>query len=138
MEARTRTARGVATAVLGVTLIAMAAVATAAAAPTGATRALTCDAIAKVPYVDAATRTGGAQGGAYNNCPYFQGWSYTLRFVNRAGNTLIQSQGAANGNTIIIGPSTSCAGAYVHSFVYINVSGAGKSDTSGENLNCAY
>jgi hypothetical protein len=53
--------------------------------------------------------------------------------VNRAGNALITKTGSYGGgpqswNT----PTVSCAGAWVHTFLYINVVGAGKSDTSGD------
>jgi hypothetical protein len=115
------------------------AVTAASAGPNSAKRRLTCDAIALTPWVDAPTRTGGAHGGVGNNCPYSTIWSYDLRLKNNAGNTLgSPTTGAAQGNTLIVQSGRSCAGAIVHTFVYVNVDGAGKSDTSGTNSDCAY
>jgi len=60
-------------------------------------------------------------------------WQYTVRLVNRAGNILASKMGGPiSGSLSVFTDTVSCAGAIVHSFLYINVGGQGKSDTSGE------
>lgn len=75
--------------------------------------------------------------------PCGSGWNYSIHLKNRAGDTLGGGPdsgyaSAYGGNTYIYGAWLGCAGAYVHTFFYMNVGGTGKSDTSGENSNCAY
>jgi hypothetical protein len=55
--------------------------------------------------------------------------SYTIRLVNNAGNILSQDSGTASGG--VQTSNTVCAGAIVHTFIYVNVNGVGMSDTSG-------
>lgn len=63
---------------------------------------------------------------------------YTVKLINRAGNDLaVSSGGPVSGTSFPETATVSCAGAYVRSFLYINVGGQGKSDTSGE-ADCAY
>jgi hypothetical protein len=103
-------------------------------APAGSRTLATCTPIAWVP------DTGGrrAAGWGYVRCdggsPSFQ---YTVRLVNRSGGILSQ----ASGGPLSIGQQVQtavagCAGAWVHSYLYINVGGAGKSDSSGEPPQC--
>lgn len=61
--ATSRTIRSNIVILVGVAALAMTASA-AVAAPHRDSRSATCDAIAQVPYVDAPSRTGGAEGGA--------------------------------------------------------------------------
>jgi hypothetical protein len=66
---------------------------------------------------------------------------FTVRLVNRSGNILAQAQNgplAATWYRTVATVFVSCRGAIIHSFLYINVSGVGKSDTSGSNSDCAY
>ena len=64
-------------------------------------------------------------------------WQYTIKLVNRAGSTLAETTGGPWSGSHAVNTSTvSCAGAYVHSYLYMNVGGTGKSDTSGE-VGCA-
>lgn len=63
-------------------------------------------------------------------------WYYTIRLANHAGSTLTESSGGpASGGSQVSTATVVCTGAIVHSFLYINVGGTGKSDTSGE-VNC--
>jgi hypothetical protein len=92
----------------------------------------TCTPDARVPRVYTGSRTGFAYGYVWCGSPA-PAYSYTIRMVNRAGSALITKTGSYGGgsqswNT----PTVPCAGAWVHSFLYINVVGAGKSDTSGD------
>ena len=69
------------------------------------------------------------------------GWTYTIRLKNRAGSTIREDAGyaaASFGGKRIFGTLVSCAGAYVHTYFYMNVNGTGKSDTSAETSECAY
>jgi len=91
----------------------------------------TCTPDARVPVVFT-NRTGYADGYVWCGLPR-PAYTYTIRMVNRAGNALITKTGSYGGgsqswNT----PTVSCAGAWVHTFLYINVVGVGKSDTSGD------
>jgi len=66
---------------------------------------------------------------------------FTVRLVNLAGNILQQNQNGplpAISQRTVVTYWTSCRGAIIHSFLYINVGGVGKSDTSGNNSDCAY
>ncbi len=109
------------------------------AAPDAQTRRMaTCTPYAYTPVVDAGQRIGAAVGetSCQSGAPT---WHYTIRLKNRAGNTLAESAGGPFSGSRLLGTDyVSCAGAYVHTFLYINVGGAGKSDTSGENSDCAY
>jgi hypothetical protein len=92
----------------------------------------TCSPDARVPTVFSGSRTGFGNGYVWCGWPP-PTYGYTIRMVNRAGSALITKTGWYGGgsqswNT----PTVSCAGAWVHTFLYINVSGAGKSDTSGD------
>ena len=55
--------------------------------------------------------------------------SYTIRLVNNAGNVLSSASGTGSGG--VQTSNTVCAGAIVHTFIYVNVNGVGMSDTSG-------
>jgi hypothetical protein len=102
-------------------------------APARTSRILaTCTPDARVPVVFTGSRTGYADGYVWCGSPP-PAYTYTIRMVNRAGSALITKTGSYGGgsqswNT----PTVSCAGAWVHTFLYINVVGAGKSDTSGD------
>jgi hypothetical protein len=64
-------------------------------------------------------------------------YTYNVRLVNRAGNILTQSSGGPLlGSQGLTTGVVSCAGAYVHSFLYINVGGSGKSSTSTDAPLC--
>lgn len=111
----------------------------AAAWPSAAqSRALyDCDPYAWQPNVNASANTGNGQG--YVSCIYEDVYySYTIRLVNRAGNILTSHSDSDIGSRVVWTATVSCAGAIVHSFLYINVYGTGKSDTSGEVLGCLY
>jgi len=81
-----------------------------------------CAPVASVPSV-----SGGA-GFALGYLPC--GGSYTVSLVNNAGSTLASSSGSSGAGYVTTG-TTRCAGAIVHTFIYVNVNGAGMSDTSG-------
>jgi hypothetical protein len=92
------------------------------------------------PFVDTGSRTSFADGEVY--CPPGGGFTYVIRLLNRAGNDLAYKSGGPYGGEGVWYLRTdgwvSCAGAYVRSHIWINTAGAHKSDTSGENPNCAY
>lgn len=106
---------------------------TADAAPN---RALFCAPYAYVPVVSAPYAYARGETGCDGGSSYY----FTLKLINRAGNQL--------GNEFSGGPLSYsayfetawivCTGAYVRSFLYINDSGTGRSDTSGENPYCTY
>lgn len=88
--------------------------------------------------MDSSSRTGFSVGGA-NQCPSSsEYWFGDLYLKNRAGGNLDHIYIGSEGNYIFYGNNVSCAGAYVHSFVYSNDNGHGTSDTSAENPDCAY
>jgi hypothetical protein len=116
---------------------ALIAFALAAAAPPAASRALACGPVAHLPRGYDSTNIGWAEAES-SGCLQSQYWSFTLKLVNRAGSALQTDSGTLSGYQYLFGNSTSCAGAYVHTFFYMNVSGAGKSDTSGESTFCLY
>lgn len=92
----------------------------------------TCTPDARGPTVFSGSRTGYASGYVWCGWPP-PAYTYTMRMVNRAGSALITKTGAYGGGTQSWNtPTVSCAGAWVHTFLYINVVGAGKSDTSGD------
>ena len=103
-----------------------------AASPRGTSRALaSCYPDALVPLVYP-NRTGFGRGNVTCD-PGAPTWQYTARLVNRAGNILASKMGGPiSGSLSVFTDTVSCAGAIVHSFLYINVGGQGKSDTSGE------
>jgi hypothetical protein len=81
-----------------------------------------CAPVAHTPSVS------GGLGFAYADLPC--SGAYTIRLVNNAGNTIgapYSDTGAGGVQT----STTSCAGAIVHTFIYVNVNGVGMSDTSG-------
>jgi hypothetical protein len=101
-------------------------------APARTTRVFaTCTPDARVPVVFKGSRTGYAYG--YVWCGSYLAYTYTIRMVNRAGSALITKTGSYGGGTQSWNtPTVPCAGAWVHTFLYINVLGAGKSDSSGD------
>jgi hypothetical protein len=105
------------------------------AVPEARSRALaTCNPTAYVPVISGSQSEGKGIGTCDAGAP---SWQYTVRLVNRAGDILAQTSGGPWSGTHTVSTSTvSCAGAYVHSYLYINVGGTGKSDTSGE-VGCA-
>jgi hypothetical protein len=106
-------------------------------APTAESRALACDPVARLPQGYDSSNIGWAEAES-STCGFYEFWSYTLKLVNRAGAALQTDTGTLQGYAYLYGTSTGCAGAYVHTFFYMNVSGAGKSDTSGESTFCLY
>ncbi len=71
-------------------------------------------------------------------CDGGSSYYWTLKLINRAGNTLGESSGGPiNYSAYFETGWHVCVGAYVRSFLYINDAGQGRSDTSGENPYCA-
>jgi hypothetical protein len=106
--------------------------AASATAPSASSRSFaTCNPNAYVPILDVG-RTAYARG--FTSCDAgAPSWNYTIRLANHAGDVLTQASGGpVNGSSTVSTAATGCAGAIVHSFLYINVGGTGKSDTSGE------
>ena len=101
------------------------------AVPEARSRALaTCNPTAYVPVISGSQSQAKGLGGCEPGAP---SWQYTIKLVNRAGDTLAQTSGGPwNGSHNVSTSTVSCAGAYVHSYLYMNVGGTGKSDTSGE------
>jgi len=135
----TRTRRCARSIVLGLAMFTACALVTLAAIAPASSRVLaTCTPIAYVPSVDTGQRIGQANG--QSSCEAGSpSWQYTIRLLNRAGSTLTQTSGGPINGTGFVGTNwVSCAGAYLHTFLYINVGGAGKSDTSGETSACTY
>lgn len=95
----------------------------------------TCTPIADVPYYDAGSHTGAGQG--HTNCDAGAPSRYfTIRLANRAGSSLTEwSDGPVSGSSYVSTNVVYCTGAIIHSFLYINVGGSGKSDTSAEANN---
>jgi hypothetical protein len=72
--------------------------------------------------------TGGGYGYAQGHLPC--GGSFTIRLANNAGNSLYEkSSSCASACDISYGPIY-CAGAIVHTWLYVNINGTGMSDTS--------
>lgn len=73
-------------------------------------------------------------------CDSGEQFYFDIRLVNLAGDILARTIGDVAGvnSWPVSTPTVSCAGANVHSFLYINVGGTGKSDTSGNNSDCTY
>lgn len=111
-----------------------AAVMAASASPGHARSLATCSPTAYVPIPSIYHQ---AYGAGYASCDAgAPAWAYTVKLVNRAGSTLAYAEddnfdnyGSGERDT----PVANCAGAYVHSFFYINVGGTGKSSTSGDD-----
>jgi len=97
----------------------------------------TCTPTAYSPAVDYGSRLGQAVGETTCDAGA-PSWSYSIYLRNHAGSTLGNpaTGGPFTGNRLLSTDWTSCAGAIVHTFLYINVGGAGKSDTSGEVSGC--
>ena len=101
------------------------------AVPEARSRALaTCNPAANVPVISGSQ----SQGKGVGTCdPGAPSWQYTVKLVNRAGDALAQTSGGPlSGSHTVTTSMVACAGAYVHSYLYMNVGGTGKSDTSGE------
>jgi hypothetical protein len=101
------------------------------AVPEARSRALaTCNPSASVPVISGTQ----SQGKGVGTCdPGAPSWQYTIKLVNRAGDILAQTSGGPwTGSHNVSTSTVSCAGAFVHSYLYMNVGGIGKSDTSGE------
>lgn len=76
-----------------------------------------------------------AHGSGLYACDSGTYYDYTVRLTNRSGNGLAQRSGGwSAGGTFHLTADVGCSGAYVHSWAYMNLNGAGSSDTSGENL----
>lgn len=69
----------------------------------------------------------GGRGIALANLPCYG--TYTINLVNNAGDVIRSDSGSASGGVQTL--TTVCAGAIVHTFIYVNVGGTGMSDTSG-------
>lgn len=102
----------------------------------GARTLATCTPSTWVPaFVSHQTKGGGhtaCDAGAPN-------WAYDVRLVNHVGTILAENLHTAmdqSGSGDRWTALTTCTGATVHNFYYINVGGTGKSDTSGENGPC--
>jgi hypothetical protein len=128
-----RTKRGwlVAAVILGLSAITLT---IGVGAGTSSTTTASCYPHVYTPYVYTSTRRGYAAG--WVGCDSASlSWCYTIKMVNRAGSALITSSGCYGGTTDVVGvatPVVGCAGAWVHTFLYINVNGQGKSNTSGD------
>jgi hypothetical protein len=104
----------------------------AGAASGGARRTLaaTCYPNAITPTITSHQTRGRGDAACDNNSV---SWNFNVRLSNRAGNILTQSSGGPVYGTAQVSTVTVvCTGAIVHSFLYINVGGVGKSDTSAE------
>jgi len=88
----------------------------------------TCTPSALTPFISS------HQGSARANvdCTGTVSWVYEIRLVNDFGDILKASDGGPlNGSFSPITPPVGCAGMHVHTFIWINVNGVVKSDTSG-------
>lgn len=65
-------------------------------------------------------------------------WQGALYLKNRAGNNLDTVNVSGNRQIYFSGNVVGCAGAFIHSFEWLNSNGTVTSDTSGENSQCAY
>jgi len=72
--------------------------------------------------------TGGGYGYAQGHLPC--GGSFTIRLANNAGNSLYEKSSSCPGACDISYGPIYCAGAIVHTWLYVNVNGTGMSDTS--------
>ncbi len=80
---------------------------------------------------------GQSRGGAVN-CGDGVPWQGTLNLKNRNNNNLDTVPVSGNRQLYFGGNVAGCAGAYIHSFLWLNSNGTVTSDTSGENSQCAY
>jgi opacity protein-like surface antigen len=111
--------------------------ASAVLAPAASSHQLSgCVAGASVPYVDSSAKEGFAQGGP-NGCTGGS-WVGELDFRNNAGSNLMSNYIAGSSSGFFYGTPAGCAGATVHTFVYVIDGGHGTSDTSGVNHGCEY
>ncbi len=120
--------------VAAVALIAVSAVlAVNALAGTARTAAASCYPSALTPFVSGGSGNGRANVTCDAGAP---SWSWTIRLTTAGGTILTQSSGGPISGSY--SPTTStvnCSGNSVHTFIYINVGGVGKSDTSA-NVSC--
>jgi hypothetical protein len=92
--------------------------------PTPHVHASGCAPVASVPSINS-SRQGTAK--AFLPC----GGTYSISLVNNAGTTLgSPNSGTTGAGNVSVGP-IACAGAIVHTFVWVNVNGSVSSDTSG-------
>lgn len=122
-------------ALLGGAAAAMLAITLGIATQAASSRSLaTCTPVADVPYYGP-SHTGAGEG--HTNCDAgAPSWNFTIRLANRAGSSLTQwSDGPVSGSSYVSTATVYCTGAIIHSYLYINVGGTGKSDTSGEANN---
>ncbi|MDH5334597.1 MAG: hypothetical protein OEW65_11995 [Thermoleophilia bacterium] len=101
-----------------------------AAAPSSL--AATCTPQAHVPFVVNSFTSGAGTATCDAGAP---SWQYTVRLTGANGQVLKQSQGSRTGTQTVTTSAFYCLGWSLHSFLYINVGGAGKSHTSG-NTTC--
>lgn len=97
----------------------------------GARVAATCTPSADVPWVNHSTHQGYGKAVIWCGEPpptYY----YRVELRNRAGSTMSWREGWYTGLNAVNTATVGCAGAYVKSFLWINLSGTGKSDTSPE------
>jgi hypothetical protein len=107
--------------------------ATGGASPAVSRSFATCTPVALVPAILNHQSQGIGVGSCDAGAP---SWNYTVRLSNRAGNILTQASGGpVTGSSTVTTAVVTCTGAIVHSFLFINVGGVGKSDTSGEANN---
>jgi hypothetical protein len=59
------------------------------------------------------------------------GGSFTIRLANNAGSSLGETSNSCSSACGLSYGPVRCAGAIVHTFIYVNVNGVGMSDTSG-------
>jgi hypothetical protein len=96
----------------------------------------TCTPTAYTPSVDFGQRIGQANGEATCDAGA-PSWSYSIYLRNHAGSDLTSASGGPfTGNRLLGTNWVGCAGAVLHTFLYMNVGGTGKSDTSGEISGC--
>ena len=104
------------------------------------TATATCDPVANVPYPSSSYQARGS-GTIFCNGTGAPDYWFTVRLVNLSGDILKQNQNGpltALLQRFVATDQVSCRGAIIHSFLYLNVGGVGKSDTSGNNSDCAY
>jgi hypothetical protein len=114
--------------------------ATASGTPSATARSLTlCEPTAYTPWVYTSNKTGYSIGSTDGDECGTTLYQYDQQLRNLAGSSLDEVSGWANNSIYyIIGNTVGCAGANVHTFLYINVNGSGRSSTSGNNSNCTY
>jgi hypothetical protein len=126
--------KGIGALLAGAALACAAIVAAAAPSARSTATAASCYPAAYVPFPINHIASGAGHVSCDSGAPSYQ---YTIKLVNRAGNVLTQlSSGPVSGGRDVYTDGVVCTGAYTHSFLYINVGGVGKSDTSGEAPLC--